>query len=70
MLTTRNVERFNVLLDSRLVKLNDPLKVTLNGKEKELRLQPRFVDLCRSLVERGDPRLAFTVRLSFEGDQE
>ncbi len=62
-ITTHDVKRFILSLDSRLINLDRPLHVDVNGKEQELRPQPRLLNLCQSLIERGDPQLAFTVRL-------
>ncbi len=62
-LSTQNVGRFDLNLDGRLVALDRPLRVVLNGKVQEHKLDPRLRTLCESLLERGDPELAFTCRI-------
>jgi pimeloyl-ACP methyl ester carboxylesterase len=64
-ITTHDVKRFVLNLDGRLVDFDRPLRVEVNGKEQELRPQPRFLELCRSLMQHGDPELSFTVRLEY-----
>ena len=58
-----NVEALNLYLDERLVDFSKPVVVTVNGKEVVNRLlHPSLSTLCRTLEERGDPKLAFTVK--------
>ena len=66
-ISTRNVKQFDLCLDERLVTFGGPLRLTLDGKTRMLEVKPRFETLCASLVERGDPELAFTCRVRLEG---
>lgn len=54
---------FTVFLDERLVDLTRPVTVNGAGPATTALLTPRLAVLCRGIVERGDPDLAFTVRL-------
>ena len=63
-IVTKKVGRFDLNLDSRLIAFGKPLKVSLDGKKAIVDMRPRFVTLCESLLERGDPDLAFTCRVS------
>ena len=63
-ISTKQVASFEVLLDSRLADLSRPMKVELNGKTSKHRLQPSVRTLCETLVETGDPNLAFAARLT------
>jgi predicted peptidase/transglutaminase-like putative cysteine protease len=63
--STQKVKHFDVYVDARLVDLDKPVRVEVNGQAKTVRERPRFLTLCQSLLERGDPELAFTVRLGF-----
>ena len=62
-ITTVKVKQFELGVDGRLVKLDQPLKVSLNGKEQTVKLQPSLLTLCQSIAHRGDPALAFTCRV-------
>jgi transglutaminase-like putative cysteine protease len=62
-ITTRNVKEFDLNLDGRLVAFDRPLRVWVDGQEQVLPVRPRFLTLCQSLLERGDPELASTCRL-------
>ena len=58
-----NVEALNLYLDERLVDFSKPVIVRVNGAQVVNRLlSPSISTLCRSLEERGDPELAFTVK--------
>jgi pimeloyl-ACP methyl ester carboxylesterase len=58
-----NVEALNLYLDERLVDFSKPVVVSVNGQEVVNRmLKPSLSTLCRTLEERGDPELAFTVK--------
>ena len=61
--TTPDIKSATVLLDSRLVDLSVPVDLTVNGKHSEIRPTPSLRTLCETLKERGDPELAFTVRV-------
>ncbi len=60
---TRNLAKFDLDLDGRLVRFDRPLRVSVDGKEQVLTVAPRFRTLCESMQERGDPELAFTCRV-------
>lgn len=61
--TSTNVPAATVLLDTRLVDFGQPVRLQWNGKTSSHTLQPDLRTLCETLVERGDPHLAFTARL-------
>jgi hypothetical protein len=69
-ITTRNVQRFDLSLDSRLVDFDKPLRVSIDGKTQVLKVRPSFLTLCQSLRERGDPQLAFTCRVTLESEKK
>lgn len=52
-----------VLLDSRLVDFRRPVKLELNGQVKSLRIKPSLSVLANTLLDRGDPGLAFTAQI-------
>jgi hypothetical protein len=62
-LTTKNVEQLVLNLDQRLADFGKPLRVTWNGRTRELTIRPQLATLCQALLERGDPELAFTCRV-------
>jgi predicted esterase len=62
-ITTTKMEEFTLDLDARLVRYNQPLTITHNGKTTEATLRPSLRVLCESLLERGDPRLARACRV-------
>ncbi|MFP6901789.1 MAG: hypothetical protein VCA36_12655 [Opitutales bacterium] len=58
-----NIEALNLYLDERLVDFGKPVIVRVNGTEVVNRsLSPSLSSLCRTLEERGDPELAFSVK--------
>jgi predicted esterase len=59
-LTTRNVEQVDLHLDSRLVRFNRPLRLVRDGKTQTVTVRASLLTLCRALLERGDPVLAWT----------
>lgn len=63
--THRGVARFSVLLDERLVDFDRPVVVEHDGREERLSVQPKIAALSRTLLERGDPALAFSCRIDF-----
>ena len=63
-LTTKNVSQARVGLDARLVNFGKPVTLVVNGTTREVRVQPRLRTLCASLLERGDPELAFPATLT------
>jgi predicted esterase len=69
-LTTQKVKQFTLDLDTRLISFAKPLRIVLNGKERERKVRPSFRTLCQSMLERGDPQLAFTCRVPLDGEEE
>jgi hypothetical protein len=67
--TTRNVKQFDLNVDSRLVAFDKPLRVSVDGKTRVLKVRPRFLTLCRSMIERGDPELAFTCQIRLKTEK-
>jgi len=65
---TEGVTSATVRLDSRLIQMYQPLTVTVNGKSTEIEVEPSFKTLAKSLMETGDPELAFTVELDLSKD--
>ena len=61
--TSTNVTAVAVLLDGRLVNFARPVEFELNGKTVRRRLEPDLKTLCASLLQRGDPELAFSARV-------
>lgn len=58
-----NVAAVRVFLDGRLVDLRQPVRVDWNGRSSTLRLQPSLRVLGQTLLQRGDPQLAFTAQI-------
>jgi transglutaminase-like putative cysteine protease/predicted esterase len=69
-ITTRNVKQFDLSLDGRLVDWQRPLHLTVDGQSQVVEARPRLLTLCQSLLERGDPELAFACRLRLEGSKK
>jgi pimeloyl-ACP methyl ester carboxylesterase len=65
-LTTEGVRSFAVELDARLVDYDRPVVLVVDGVERECKSRPTLLQLCRSLVRRGDPRLAATCRIDID----
>jgi hypothetical protein len=65
---TQNVNQFLLELDSRLISLDKPLTITLNGTMQTRTVKPSFATLCRSLQRRGDPALASTCEIALDGE--
>ena len=58
-------ESLNLYLDERMVDYRKPVVVEVNGKTVVDRfLRPSVEVLCRTLLERGDPKLAFTSKIT------
>src|SRR5262249_34325434 len=66
----RNVTRFDLHLDGRLVAFDKPVRITVDGKAQVLKARPRLLTLCQSLLQRGDPELAFTCQVSLEAGKK
>jgi transglutaminase-like putative cysteine protease/pimeloyl-ACP methyl ester carboxylesterase len=62
-LTTANPAGVSVLLDRRLADFNRPITAVINGKTRTYKVKPSLRVLGQTLLERGDPDLAFTARL-------
>jgi hypothetical protein len=69
-ITSQNVKRFAINLDSRLVTFGKPLRITLDGKTRDVKIRPLFLTLCQSLLQRGDPAFAFTCRVELETEKK
>jgi pimeloyl-ACP methyl ester carboxylesterase len=63
IVTTRGVSAASVLLDGRLVDLGRPVVVEVNGRSTNQRVRPALRVLCETMALRGDPALAFSVRV-------
>jgi len=62
--TSANVTNAAVFLDQRLVDFDEPLAIEVNGQAlKPMKVRTSLRVLCETLVNRGDPELAFTARL-------
>jgi hypothetical protein len=59
----RGVKALRILLDGRLIDLRRPVTLEVNGKVTTVEPRPSLLVLCRTLLERSDPRLAFTVAI-------
>ena len=65
VITTRDIKRFSVLLDERLVDFSKPVTIELNGKKVSGgKLKPSLKTLVETLSRRGDIRLAATAAWS------
>jgi hypothetical protein len=62
----RNVKQFDVLLDSRLIGFSGPAKITVDGKTRDVEVRPSMLTLCQTMLERGDPALAFSCRIKVQ----
>ncbi len=69
-ITTRNVKEFELDLDGRLAPLDKPLHVVLNDKEEVVTLHPQLLTLVQSVLDRGDPELAFTCRVHLVAEKK
>jgi len=61
-----NLKAAAVLLDSRLIDFTRPVTLELNGKTSKHKLKPGLLTLCETMQRRGDPELAFTMKLSLQ----
>jgi hypothetical protein len=68
-ITAQNVKTLAVGLDSRLLDSSKPLRLRYNGQESQVNARPSLKTLCESLLQRGDPQRAYTIRLQLGGDQ-
>ncbi|MEC9123436.1 MAG: hypothetical protein VX969_04760, partial [Verrucomicrobiota bacterium] len=61
------IESLNLYLDEGMVDYRKPVVIEVNGKVAlERSLSPSLPVLCRTLLERGDPKLAFTSKITIE----
>jgi hypothetical protein len=63
MVTTTNVSAASVFLDERLVDFQRPVRLMVNGQGSIHTPRPSLLVLCQTLMQRGDPSLAFTARI-------
>ena len=60
------IESLNLYLDERMIDYRKPVVIEVNGKVVlERSLSPTLPVLCRTLLERGDPRFAFLSKITF-----
>ena len=60
------IESLNLYLNERMVDYRKPVVIEVNGKVVlERSLSPSLPVLCRTLLERGDPRFAFPSKITF-----
>ncbi len=57
------VERFSLWLDQRLLNVEQPVEIILNGKASSVKATPTFSTQCESILRRGDPSLAASCRI-------
>lgn len=58
--------KIRLFLDDRLVNLDEPVQVTLNGKEVfKGKVQRNLATIVKTLESRGDPELIYTGEISF-----
>ena len=60
---SQKVENFTVWLDRRLIDIEQPLEMIVNGKTSRMAVTPTLAALCESVQRRGDPKLAATCRI-------
>jgi predicted esterase len=65
--TTTNASGVSLLLDRRLVDFSRPVRINVNGQTVTRELRPSLRTLARTLAERGDVVLAFTVQVDLDG---
>jgi hypothetical protein len=68
-ITTSKVKAFDMGLDGRLIALDRPLMLTLNGETREVTVRPSLGTLCETMLQRGDPQRAYTCRLALDGEK-
>jgi predicted esterase len=64
--TSTNVTAASLLLDGRLVDFRKPVRVELNGRLTTRKPRPSLATLCETMLERGDPDLAFTAKVDLD----
>ena len=64
------IESLNLYLDERLVDYRKPVVIEVNGEVVfERSMSPSLSVLCQTLLERGDPSIAFTSKISIPFDR-
>ena len=63
---TVKVTAADLLLDSRLIDFQRPVALDVNGKLSTHKVRPSVLTLCQTMLERGDPDLAFASRIHLE----
>ena len=66
VLNTENVEQVHLLLDDRVVNVEEPVKVKVNGSVTTAEIRPEVQTLVETLLERGDSEFAFTSQIKIE----
>jgi predicted esterase len=69
LITTRNVQELDLALDGRMVALDKPLRIKLDGITQVVTVRPKLLTLCRSMRRRGDPQLAWTCEVHLQAAQ-
>jgi len=57
------VEQFSVWLDRRLIDVDQPVELIVNGKTSRVKATPALSTLCESIQRRGDLNLAASCRI-------
>jgi len=63
------VTEATVWFDTRLIDFSQPVDVELNGATKTLKFSPSLKTMCRALLRRGDPELAFSASFTVRKDE-
>ena len=64
----REIESLELYLDDRMIDYRKPVVIEVNGKVLfEDSISPSLPVLCRSLLERGDPRFTFASKVTLSG---
>ena len=66
LVRTEKVGSFTLWIDGRLANLDAPVEIAVNGKTTRQNLRPTVAALCESLLRRGDPSLAASVRVDLD----
>lgn len=67
---TRNVVRFTVWLNQRMVDMGRPVQILVNGKRQfQGRVAPRLTTALESYLRRRDPGLIYPAKVELHGDQ-
>ena len=67
VLTGSKVAKASLYLDARLIDLDQPVSLTVNGRAlPPQKVKPRLGTLCRTMLDRTDPELTFSVEIPIE----